>query len=196
MISLLDILWHKPILNALLNPYFDLKTILRLSATCKKLYNDWIPLLEQVYPIENVLDIVYWHRGIPNIAALRQVVACSYYHCLNNKPGLFKCVRCGVIEYQARLINFEISKHSICFNCFVQQQDSTYFRYKHCMFYIHCVRNNTKLSERMFNKWFSENSIPLFQHSGNDYAKMDYWVVKRDKVVKKYGGKRQRKKRK
>jgi hypothetical protein len=64
------------------------------------------------------------------------------------------------------------------------------------MFYIQCVRNNTKLSERMFNKWFSENSISLFQHSGNDYAKIDYWVVKRDKVVEKYGGKRQRKKRK
>jgi hypothetical protein len=195
MTSLLDILWHKPILNALLNPYFDLKTILRLSATCRKLYNEWIPLLEQVYPIESVLNNVYWHRDIPNITTLRKVVAGSYHHCLY-KPGLFKCVRCGVIEYQARLINFEISKHSICYVCFVQQQDATYFRYRHCMFYIQCVRNNTKLSERMFNKWFSENSISLFQHSGNDYAKIDYWVVKRDKVVEKYGGKRQRKKRK
>ena len=198
---LLDILWHKPILNVLLNYCdFDLPTILRLSATCKSLYHEWIKIVEQVYPIERVLNTIYWQRNIPSITTLRNIVACSYQHCLY-KPGLFKCVRCGVIEYQARLINFEISKHAMCYVCFSGQTIymSMYWKYKRCKQYIHIITNSKRLSERTFNEWFSKNSIPLFEHSGQDYAKIDYWVVKSSKVVEKYSQKerkRPRKKRK
>jgi hypothetical protein len=178
-----SLLIHKPILLAL-NPYINFPTIIRLSATCKWAYNEWIKIVQEVMHIEREILWFYKRRYIKTIFELRQKVKECYLF-MGNTMGLFTCVRCGNAEYGANLINLNLSKHTICYNCFATCPLNETLNASALSKYIETL--GTRVSQRSMLTWFNEHAVALFNQNGEAYSKESYYVVNIKMVKEKYG---------
>lgn len=178
---MLQVLQHKPILKVLLTG-LDLPTIIRLTATCKYLYTDWIPILEEVVKMNVEINKYYWgHHNHASLITLRKSVF-ETMSIPNPVTGCFKCVRCRMNEFNARLVNRKLHSHPICYMCYIGCKERRYILYSHARLFL----DTSRCSKRLFDEWFDKVSVPLFENSGNDYAKIDYWVVNKDLVIQTY----------
>ncbi len=106
-----DVLFHQPVSQVLVK-YLKLPEIIRLSATCRRGYNEWIhrvKILDKTWP---------FYKAKLNITDLRKV--CLFYFLLNKDQVLSRtrvnCVGCGV---DVLLISSEVFSRSVCSNCFL-----------------------------------------------------------------------------
>ncbi len=172
----MSILWHKPILKVLLSK-LQLPDIIRLSVLCKKLYKEWVPFVEQVVNMPYIISTCYWQSECNSISQLRNSVKLCYQR--YPLPGIFICVRCQFKEIMQRMINLKLSKHTMCYMCYMNCKERKYITYKYAIMF--CTG-----SKRLFDKWFDKVSIPIFEENGNDYCKESYWVVEKDLVLQTY----------
>jgi len=105
-----DVLFHQPVSQVLIK-YLKLPEIIRLSATCRRGYNEWIhrvKISDKTWP---------FYRAKLNITDLRE--HCLLYYLLDKRQVLSRtrvnCVGCGV---DVNLISSVAFSRSVCGNCF------------------------------------------------------------------------------